>query len=134
MTVYALDTNIVSYFLKGNENIIRKIQEEKEKGEIFVIPPMVYYEIQNWLMINNSRQKMTIFEKMYSDQGIGVIDKSTLDTASKVKVKLKKAGITIGDDDIFIAAYCIKHNFMLVTNNAKHFKTIKNLEMVNWKE
>jgi tRNA(fMet)-specific endonuclease VapC len=33
-----------------------------------------------------------------------------------------------------IAAYCLKHNLTLVTNNTKHFKNIEGLEIVNWKE
>jgi tRNA(fMet)-specific endonuclease VapC len=76
---------------------------------------------------------MAIFEKMYSAQGIGIIDKNTLDIASKINVKLQKKGIKIGDD-VLIAAYCIKHKLKLITNNTRHFKDIEELEIINWKE
>ena len=76
MILYALDTNIVSYFLKGDQSIIERMKQERKKKNNFVIPPMVYFEIQNWLLINNSKKKMMVFEKMYSSQGIGIIDKS----------------------------------------------------------
>jgi predicted nucleic acid-binding protein len=45
---------------------------------------------------------------------------------------LQKRGIMIGDNDLLIAAYCIQHDFTLVTNNEKHFKYINNLKIVNW--
>jgi predicted nucleic acid-binding protein len=93
---------------------------EKKNGNMFIIPPMVYYEIQNWLLVSNSKKKMVIFEKIYSSQGIGIIDKNVLDIASTIKIKLQSKGITIGDD-VLMAAYCIKHNVLLVTNNTKHF-------------
>jgi predicted nucleic acid-binding protein len=133
MTLYALDTNVVSYFLKEDRTIIERMKLERKNGNNFIIPPTVYFEIQNWLLINNSRKKMSIFEKMYSSQGIGIIDKSVLDIASRIKVKLQGKGVTIGDD-VLIAAYCVKNNLQLVTNNTKHFRDIDYLQIINWKE
>jgi len=46
MIFYALDTNIISYFLKNDEVIIKKIHEETEKQNKFFIPSIVYLEIQ----------------------------------------------------------------------------------------
>jgi predicted nucleic acid-binding protein len=132
MITWALDTNIVSYFLKQEKTILEKIRAETNKGNQFVIPPTVYFEIRNWLIKNNSKKKIISFEKMYEDQGIGIIDKNVLDIASSVKITLQNKGITIGDSDIFIAAYCIKHNLPLVTHNTKHFENIDALKIVNW--
>jgi predicted nucleic-acid-binding protein len=47
MIVYALDTNIVSYFLKNDDAIQTKFTKETDKGNDFVIPPTVYFEIMN---------------------------------------------------------------------------------------
>ena len=41
MKKYALDTNIVSFLLKGNDRIAAKIEKEKTEGNTFVIPPIV---------------------------------------------------------------------------------------------
>jgi tRNA(fMet)-specific endonuclease VapC len=45
---------------------------------------------------------------------------------------LQTKGKLIEDADILIAAYCIKHNLILVTNNARHFQNIDNLQMERW--
>ena len=132
MTHYALDTNIVSYFLKEDKEIIERMKSEIMDGNKFIIPPTVYFEIQNWLLANNSEKKKIIFEKMYSSQGIGVIDKITLDIASEIKINLQRKGITIGDD-VLIAAYCVRYDYILVTNNVDHFKGIEDLHIINWK-
>ena len=95
MTLFALDTNIVSYFLKEDKIIIERMKLERKNGNNIIIPPAVYFEIQNWLLINNSKKKMSIFEKMYSSQGIGVIDKSVLDIASRIKVKLQTKALPL---------------------------------------
>jgi tRNA(fMet)-specific endonuclease VapC len=75
---------------------------------------------------------MAIFEEMYSYRGINCIDKNILDIASGIKTQLEKRGITIGDNDILIAAYCLKHNLILITNNTKHFENIEGLATENW--
>jgi predicted nucleic acid-binding protein len=134
MTDYALDTNIVSYFLKNHPAVCEKVYEEKNKGNGFVIPPMVYFETKNWLLKNQSRVKLLAFEMMYSENGIGVIDKAVLDIASEVKLKMQQQGKGISDDDLFIAAYCLKHNLPLVTNNTRHFINVEGLEILNWVE
>jgi predicted nucleic acid-binding protein len=134
MIFYALDTNIISYFLRNDPVIVQKIGEEKDKHNKFVVPPVVYFEIRNWLVKNKSKNKMEIFQRIYADQGIGVIDKDIFDIAVTEKLGLQEKGFSIEDSDLLIAAYCLKHNLILVTNNIKHFKNIEGLEIVNWKE
>jgi predicted nucleic acid-binding protein len=134
MTFYAFDTNIISYLLKNDPVIVQKIDEEKNRHNKFVVPPVVYFEIQNWLVKNKSKNEMEIFQRIYADQGIGIIDKDIFDIAVTKKIELQDRGFSIEDSDLLIAAYCLKHKLILVTNNTKHFKNIEGLEIVNWKE
>jgi predicted nucleic acid-binding protein len=39
----------------------------------------------------------------------------------------------IEDADILIAAFCLYNNYILVTDNTKHFINIKGLNTVNWR-
>jgi predicted nucleic acid-binding protein len=66
MKTYVLDTNIISYYLKGNEEIIDKFSRQRKNSVIL------------------------------------------------------------------IAAYCIQNNYILVSNNVKHFNNIGNLRVENW--
>ena len=40
--------------------------------------------------------------------------------------------ITVGDDDIFIAAFCIANSYTLITRNTKDFANIQGLKLLNW--
>ena len=133
MKTYALDTNIVSYLLKGNAVIATRIEQEKNEGNTFVIPPIVYYEINNWLLMNNSKSRAAIFKKIYSVNGITPISKEVLDIASQIYNSLRKEGIMIETADILIAAWCIENGCTLVSNNTKHFSNI-DLDVENWLE
>jgi rRNA-processing protein FCF1 len=55
--IYALDTNIISYFIKNDATIVARMRLENSKGNQFVIPPTVCFEINNWLLRNNSKIK-----------------------------------------------------------------------------
>jgi tRNA(fMet)-specific endonuclease VapC len=48
------------------------------------------------------------------------------------RLKLQEKGASIENDDLLIAAYCIRHNLPLVTNNTRHFMNIENIEIINW--
>lgn len=45
--------------------------------------------------------------------------------------RLRKAGRTIGDMDLFIAATALRHNLILLSNNRKHFELVEDLEIIS---
>jgi len=132
--IYALDTNIVSYILQRQDEVVNKLKTELDAGNHVVIPPIVYYEVRRGLLASNAVRKAEIFESLFAGLHIAAIDRETLEMAAAEYVRLRKIGLTIGDADLFIAEYCIKNDFTLVTNNTKHFREIKGLKYTNWIE
>jgi predicted nucleic acid-binding protein len=64
MSIYALDTNIVSYFLRDNEVVMKAISNLIENRHSITIPPVVYYEVRRWLMSSNAaKMKPKIVEE-----------------------------------------------------------------------
>ncbi len=49
-----------------------------------------------------------------------------------LKSNLEKKGKSIDDFDLILASTALSQNMVLVTNNEKHFKSIKGLELENW--
>jgi tRNA(fMet)-specific endonuclease VapC len=47
---------------------------------------------------------------------------------------MRKTGTIIDDMDLLIAATALTMNFILVTNNEKHFRKIAGLRIENWAE
>ena len=128
---YALDTNIITYYLKGNEKIQEKVDKEAEDENI-AIPPFAYFEIKKWLLAVNSKSKLQAFERLCNEYGIDNITKETLDMTLSLYIESRKEGITVDDGDLLIAAYCIQNNYTLVSNNLKHFEKIENIQVINW--
>lgn len=132
MTTYALNTNIVSYILQKQTNVIGWLETEIERGNRVVIPPIVYYEIRRGLLASGAATKAAVFAALFADLDVDAIDKETLDRAAREYARLQKNGLTIGDADLFIAEYCVQNDFTLVTNNEKHFEIVQDLKYTNW--
>jgi tRNA(fMet)-specific endonuclease VapC len=50
----------------------------------------------------------------------------------RIRQELESAGLTIGSEDLLIAAHAVALNAVLVTNNEGHFGRVSGLKVVNW--
>jgi len=132
MSDYALDSDMVSYILREQAGVCRRMDEANLRGDGLHIPPFVYYEIQRWLTLKNATRQQKVFDRLYAKTGVSPISREELDRAIFIYVDLTRRGIVIDDSDILIASFCLEHGFTLVTNNTTHYKDIPGLLMANW--
>lgn len=132
MTVYALDTNILSYILKKDSTVISRLHSKLDEGHECIIPPLAYYEIKRGLMAVGSTVRLRFFENLCRDFTVGTMGIATWDMAAQLYATQRQRGAPVGEADIFIAAFCLLENYTLVTNNTKHFEVFKGLSLSNW--
>jgi len=132
MSVFVLDANIVSFYIKNNPKVIENIEQAIIKGDDILIAPIAYYEVRRGLLAIGSVKRMEKFIELCKMFTVGQLDNSILDIASGIYVDLRTAGRIMDDADIFIAAFCIRYEFTLVTNNTKHFEHVAELKMIDW--
>jgi len=132
MNVFVLDTNIISFYLKGNETVTDNISNALINGDSILVAPIAYYEIKRGLMAVNAQTRLREFDNFCKLFGVGQFDNSDLDMAAGIYAEQRKTGHTMEDADIFIAAFCKSRMFILVTNNTKHFVHIRNLTLLDW--
>lgn len=131
---YTFDTNILSYYIRGNEEIKNRLTRELSGGNQFIINPITYYEISRGLLAINSPVKSKKFKELCQVFGILELSKRVLDIAAQNYAILRKKGELIEDADLFIAATCIVNDLILITNNRKHFSRIDGLKIESWVE
>ena len=132
MSVFALDANIVSAYLKGNSHVINNIEQAVTSGDDILIAPIAYYEVRRGLQAIGSVNRMGKFEDLCRMFAVGRFDNGMLDIAADIYVELRAIGRITDDADIFIAAFCRRHGFTLVTNNIRHFEKIADLNVIDW--
>jgi tRNA(fMet)-specific endonuclease VapC len=127
---YLLDTDICVYWLKEDE-CIEQAAISVGLGNIAIscmtLSELYYgaYKSQhvkeNLAAISLLAGKLSVIES--SDQICARF--------GNVKADLEKQGMIIDDADLFIAAVALTTGSTLVTNNTRHFKRIKELQLQN---
>ena len=136
MKVYALDTDIISAILKNNEAIINRYGQEVTQGREFIIPPIVFYEIQRGLLASNMLNRLKSFNLFCQDITVGEFCYDVWLKAAQIYATLSQQGKPIGhkfDGDVFIAAYCVINDYTLITINTEHFARVEGLNFVDWR-
>jgi len=134
---YALDSNVIAAILNKEANIIGRYFQEIEQGNEFIIPPIVFYEVERGLLAKNLLGKRRAFIEFCRDVEVGEFDIHVWSKAAEIYAILSKRGKPIGhkfDGDVFIASYCLVNDYTLVTRNADDFDRIDDLRFVNWFE
>ncbi len=130
MKKYLLDTNICIYFLKGQYELNRKIEEIGEENcylsEITIAE--LKYGAEN--SIQKERNKKNN-EEFYSKFKILPIF-PVLDIYAQEKARLKTKGRVIDDFDLLLGATALYNNLTLVTRNVKDFANLNEIIIEDW--
>lgn len=132
MTPALIDTDIISYFLKGNETVFVKFQEYIKQYEKINISSITYYEILSGLTFKGASKQLKIFEDFCSSSIIIDITLDSIKKSAEIYSEQRKSGESVDDIDILIAGIAIFNDLTLITNNVRHFQKIKGLKTENW--
>ena len=127
-----LDTNIITAFLKNDLKAVEKTSDYLEFFNKLTINIISYYEILRGLKDLGNREKIERFEDFIRENELISIRKETVQKAAEIYAYLKKEGNMIEDADILMAATAIVEDLVLITNNIRHFKRVKDLKLDNW--
>ena len=127
-----LDTSILIAFLRGEEDVVAKVEEYLEEFDRLSLSIITYYEILRGLKYIDNEKKLRDFEELMDKSEIITLDREIIDKASGIYADLKRRGELVEDADILIAASCPVKGMILVTDNEEHFRRIENLEVENW--
>jgi len=128
---FLIDTDIIIYALKGNE-IVQK-HFSKNANAVKALSLVTYGELL--FGAHRSQQhtrNMAIVRRIASLFPVIEVDMPIMETFAEIKASLLQKGRPSDDMDIIIAATALVNNFVLVTNNERHFSNIRGLEIENW--
>ncbi len=128
-----LDTDTISYFFRGDQNVIKKIDEYLLDVGYINISVITYYEVMNGLYYKDAKKQLERFSKFVELNNVVPMTLQSANISAGISAKLTKSGKFIGHNDILIAGIAIENNYVLITNNTNHFSRIENLEIDNWK-
>ena len=133
MTEAIVDTDILSFYFKGDERVVARFSEYLKEFDQINISIVTYYEIIAGLKFKKAERQLYDFDVFINDNSIINISEESAKISGDIYANLRQKGITIGTSDILIAGIAIENGLTLITNNEKHYEPIQGLNIENWK-
>lgn len=133
MTLYLLDTNILSYFLKGIHPALHKRMTQALQRQDIAISAITRAEIRygQGLMAADDRRRRRI-DLLLDEVPALPWTTAAADRYGEIKALLRRQGVPTGEMDTQIAAHALAEGLPLVTHNTRHFERIAGLKLEDW--
>lgn len=127
-----LDTNILTAFLKGHAHVVSKMEQYLDEVGRPSISIITYYELLRGLKELGNVRRLRGFEDLVEHLQLRLLTQRVIGIAADLYVELRQRGEPLEDADILIGATALAHDLVLVTDNERHFRRIKGLQLENW--
>ncbi len=131
---YMLDTNVVSYIVKGRPPEYRRRWDGAPVDQLCVSAITRAELVYGLTALPDHSPTRRSTELLLGT--IAVLDwpASAADQFARIKRSLSETGTLIDDMDLMIAAHALDAGLILVTDNVRHFGRVSGLVVVNWRE
>ncbi|MDX1905667.1 MAG: type II toxin-antitoxin system VapC family toxin [Bacteroidia bacterium] len=133
MTEALIDTDILSFYFKGDVQVVARLGDYLDMFDQVNLSIITYYEITAGLKFKNAVRQLHAFENFVNENTIINISEESARISGSLYASLRQKGVTIGTSDLLIAGIAIENGLTLITNNEKHYDAIQGLRVENWK-
>lgn len=130
--MYYLDTNVIIDIIRGKYPMLKYHFSQMSHSDI-AIPAVVVAELEfgsqhSGNYEKNSREAMDVIRNF----DIAPFGMNEAIAYGKIRNELSSKGISIGPNDLFIAATVLANDGILVTHNVREFSRISVLNVEDW--
>jgi len=124
-----LDTDTISYYLRGDENVRKKFQSNRYE---LASTSVNYSELIFGLKKRDNKNLLPKVELMFDNIKVYNFDKNSARIFGILKALLSNKGTIIADMDLMIASIAMANDEVLISNNLKHFGKVEGLVVKSW--
>ena len=129
-----IDTDILSYYFKGDSEVVKNFSTYLDQYDLIEISMITYYEITSGLLAKNALKQLAVFEAFANENIVLPLTEESVKISAELYSSLRQSGNMLDDIDLLIAGVAIENELTLVTNNENHFARIPGLRIENWKK
>jgi tRNA(fMet)-specific endonuclease VapC len=130
--MYLLDTNIVSYWMRGHLRLLDTIQSHSPKDLSLsaITLAEIYYGIEK--SPARKKERRIKIEQIRSQLEIHPFDESAAVQYGIIRAQLEKKGRMISERDLQIASIALAKRLCVVMHNTKEFNRVEKLKVEDW--
>lgn len=129
---FLLDTNICIYIIKKKPATVIEKFKKLKPGSVAISVVTVAELFYGVYKSKKPEDNMIALQEFLSSLVTIDYDNDDALCYGKIRSELELKGVPIGAMDMLIASQALSRDLVLVTNNEKEFKRIKNLIVENW--
>jgi len=130
MPQYMLDTDTVSFVLRGQGQVAARLLEHRPSQ--LCISSITLAELRFGAEARRSRKLHSLIRTFVEAVAVVPFDERAADCFATVAVALARRGKPIGTFDTLMAAHALSLGLTFVTNNTEHFGRVAGLRTENW--
>jgi tRNA(fMet)-specific endonuclease VapC len=130
--MYLLDTNIVSYWMRGHLRLLDTIKRHSPKDLSLsaITLAEIYYGIEK--SPAKKKERRIKIEQIRSQLEIHPFDESAAVQYGIIRAQLEKKGRMISVRDLQIASIALAKRLCVVTHNTQEFNRVEKLKVEDW--
>ncbi len=130
--MYLLDTNIISYWMRGDKRVIDRIKKHfpSDLALSSITLAEILYGIEKSLVKKEERRSK--IKQILSLLDLYSFDESSAWEYAVIRTQLERNGMVISERDTLIASIGMANKLTVVTHNVKEFTRIDNLKVEDW--
>lgn len=130
--MYLLDTNILSYWMRGNKAVIAMLKRcsPAELSMSAITLAEILYGIEK--SAYRKQERRSKIEQIRALLDIYAFDQAAASEYAIVRAQLERQGLPISERDVQIASIALANDLTVITHNVKEFERVKDLVVQDW--
>lgn len=130
--MYLLDTNIISYWMRGDPTVTAriKVRAPSELSLSAITLAEIWYGIEKSPV--KKKERRSKIEKICSLLSVYPFDEAAAESYAVIRAQLERKGVMISERDTQIAAIAMANRLTVVTHNMNEFRRIEKLPVEDW--
>ena len=127
-----LDTDMLMPLFRGVPLTAERARRHRDLYGYLNITIITYYEVMKGHEYVGARDRQKVFDEFCRLNNVIPLNQAACRRAAQIYADLRRRGNLIPDADILIAGIALAGDYVLVTQNVKHFRRIAGLRVENW--
>lgn len=130
--MYLLDTNIISFWMSGDDKVIHRIRAQSPLELSFstITLAEILYEIEKSPV--KKKERLLKINQISSLLYLYPFDEAAALKYAVIRNQLEKSGKAISERDTQIASIALANGLTIVSHNVKEFRRIEELMVEDW--
>ncbi|TEU13002.1 MAG: type II toxin-antitoxin system VapC family toxin [Anaerolineales bacterium] len=117
---------------KGVPSVVERVRQHRDLYGHLNITIITYYEVMKGHEYVGALDRQKLFDEFCGLNNVIPLEQAASRRAAQVYADLRRRGNLIPDADILIAGIALAGDYVLVTQNVKHFQRVPGLRVENW--